>query len=128
METIVRIAGLCLIAGVTASLLRRSAPETGLLLSAAAVLTGGILLLSAVDDLAVLCAELTELTGLAPAVFTPLWKVTAIALISHIVAALCADAGQSALARLTDVAGALCALSCASPLLRAVVELIRGWI
>lgn len=128
METVVKIVALCLAAAVTASLLRRSSPETGLLLTVAAALVGGALLLDAVQSFAALGDELVALTGLAPALFTPLLKVTAIALITRVGAAFCADAGQSALARVMDAAGAVCALGCALPLLEAVVNLIRGWI
>ena len=128
METILRIAGLCLSAAVLASLLRRDVPELGLLLAAAAALVGGALLLDAARDAAALGDELVALTGLAPSLFTPLLKVTAIALIVRVGAALCADAGQSALARVMDAAGAFCALGCAVQLLRAVIDLIRGWI
>ncbi len=128
MEALIRFAGLCLVAAVAAALLRRDTPEMGLLLTAAAVLTGGVLLLGAASELAGLWDELTVLTGLSPAVFTPLVKVTAIALVARVGAAFCTDAGQTALARLMDAAGALCALECAVPLLRAVTDLIRGWL
>lgn len=128
MEAAVKIAGLCLAAAVMASLLRKDTPELGLLLAAGAAVLGGVLLLDAASDVAALGKELTELTGLAPELFLPLLKVTAVALVSRIGAALCADAGQSALAQVMDTAGAVCALGCALPLLRAVVELIRGWL
>lgn len=127
METAVQVAGLCLAATVTASLIRRSSPELGLLLTLAAALLGGTLLIRGAWDAAAFGDELTELTGLSPELFTPLWKVTAIALIVRICAALCADAGQSALARVMETAGAICALGCALPLLRAVIELVRQW-
>lgn len=128
METIVRVVGLCLAAAVVSVLLRRDSPELGLLLATAAALLGGALLLDAAYGLAAIGDELVTLTGLSPALFTPLLKVTAIALIVRIGGALCADAGQSALARVMDAAGAVCALGCALPLVRAVVELIQGWI
>lgn len=128
METVVKVAGLCLAAAVVAVLLRKDSPELGLLLATGVVLLGGALLLDAAQDLAALGDELVTLTGLSPALFTPLLKVTAIALIVRIGAALCADAGQSALGRVMDAAGALCALGCALPLIRAVMDLIRGWI
>lgn len=127
METVVQIAGLCLAAAVTATLLRRSAPELGLLLAVAVALLGGALLLHGARELAALGDELTALTGLSPELFLPLGKVTAIALIVRIGGALCADAGQSALARVLEAAGAVCALGCALPLLRALMELVRQW-
>ncbi len=128
MDALVRIAGLCLAAAVVASLLRRDSPELGLLLAAGAALLGGALLLDGALELAAFGEELAALTGLSAGTFTPLLKVTAVAVIVRIGAALCADAGQSALARVMETAGAVCALGCALPLLRAVAELIRGWI
>ena len=128
METVVQVVGLCLAAAVAAVLLLRDSPELGLLLAVGAALLGGALLLDAAQDLAALGDELVALTGLSPALFLPLLKVTAIALIVRIGTALCADAGQSALGRVIDAAGAFCALGCALPLIRAVVDLIQGWI
>ena len=128
METVVKVVGLCLAAAVVAVLLRKDSPELGLLLAVGAVLLGGALLLDAAQDLAALGDELVALTGLSPTLFLPLLKVTAIALIVRIGAALCADAGQSALGRVMDAAGAICALGCALPLVRAVIDLIQGWI
>lgn len=128
METLVRIAALCLVASVTASLLRRGSAELGLLLALATALLGGALLLGAIGELAALGDELVKLTGLAPSLFAPLVKVTAIALLVRVGGALCRDAGQSALASVLDTAGAICAMGCALPLIGAVVDLIRGWI
>ena len=129
METVIRIAGLCLAAALTASLLRQhAAPEFGLLLTAAAARLGAVLLLDALREAAALGDELIALTGLAPSLFLPLVKVTAIGVVTRVAAALCVDAGQSALARVMESAGAVCALGCALPLLRAVTDLIRGWL
>ena len=128
METLARLAGLCMAAAVVTALLKRSEPALGVLLAAAAALLGGVLLADAAAGLASLGGELTELTGLSPALFAPLLKVTAVSLVARVCAALCADAGQSALARVMDAAGAVCALGCAAPLLRAVTELLRGWL
>ena len=128
METVAKIAGLCLAAAVLASLLRKDAPELGLLLAAAATVVGGALVLGAAGEVLALARELAELTGLSGALFVPLAKVVAVALVSRVASALCLDAGQSALARVMDTAGAFCALGCAAPLLRAVTELLEGWL
>ena len=128
METLCKAVGLCLVTAVGASMLKRDEPVFALLLTLAAALTGGALLLTAVSDAVELGDELIALTGLSPTLFTPLLKVTAAALITRVASALCADAGQIALARMTETAGALCALGCALPLLQAVLDLIRGWL
>ena len=128
METVIQIAGLCLAAAVIAALLRAHTPELGLLLTAGVALTGGAILLESMSGIAALGKELAGLTGLAPEFFLPLLKVVAVALVSRIGAALCADAGQSALARILDAAGSVCALGCAAPLLEEVVRLLRRWL
>ncbi len=128
METVVRLAGLCLAAAVFASLLKKDSPELGLLLALGAMLAGGALALNAAGDAASLAGELVELTGLSPTLFAPLGKVIAVSLVARLASALCADAGQGALARLMETAGAFCALGCAVPLLRTAVELLRGWL
>ncbi len=128
METVVRIAGLCIAAAVLAALLRRDAPELALLLTVAAVAVGAVLLLDAAGEVLALARELAALTALPNAMLLPLAKVVAVALVSRVGSALCLDAQQQALARLLDTAGALCALGCAAPLLRAVVSLLEAWL
>ena len=128
MELVAKIAGLCLAAAVLVALLKKDAPELGLLLAAGTAAVGGALLLDAAGEALALGRELAALTGLAPALFLPLGKVVAVALVSRVASALCLDAGQGALARVLDTAGALCALVCAAPLLRAVTELLEGWL
>ena len=65
---------------------------------------------------------------MSPALFLPLGEVVAVALVCRIASALCLDAGQAALARVIDIAGAFCALECAAPLLREVMRLLEGWL
>ena len=128
MELLGKLIALCLLTAVLTLLLKRESAELSFLLTLAAVLLGIFLLLAAVDEASALCGELLELTRLSPTLFVPLVKVMAVAVTAHLTAALCKDAGQGALAVLTEIAGTVCALWCALPLLRAVVELLEGWI
>ena len=86
------------------------------------------LLIAAGEPLAALLRTLADKTGLSGAVFTPLWKVLAIALTVRVGGAFCRDAAQGALASVLETAGAVCALTAAAPLLLAVVELVEGWL
>ena len=128
MELLLKVAGLCLAVAATGALLRREEPAYSLLLSAAAVVLAGTLLFSGASEIMALCEELIALTGLSTALFAPLLKVLAVSLITRVTSSLCADAGQSALCCITEAAGSFCALGCALPLLRAVTDLIRGWL
>lgn len=128
MELVLKLIALCLLTAVLTLLLKKDNAELSLLLTVSAVLLGMLMLLAAFDEVSGLGAELLEMTKLAPALFVPLLKVMAITLIVRIGGALCADAGQSALSALLETAGAVCALWCAVPLLRAVVDMLEGWI
>ena len=128
MELLGKLIALCLLTAVLALLLGRGSAELSFLLTLSAVLLGVFLLLAAVDEASALCTELLELTRLSPTLFVPLVKVMAVAVTARLTAALCKDAGQGALAVLTEIAGTVCALWCALPLLQAVVELLEGWI
>lgn len=128
MALLGKLIALCLLTAVIALLLRRESAELAFLLTLSAVLLGVFLLLAAIDEASALCGELLDLTRLSPKLFVPLVKVMAVAVTVRLTAALCRDAGQSALAALTEIAGTVCALWCSLPLLRAVVELLEGWI
>ena len=118
MELLLKIFALCVITAAVASLLRRNEGELALLLA----------LCAAGEPLAALLRTLADKTGLSGAVFTPLWKVLAIALTVRVGGAFCRDAAQGALASVLETAGAVCALTAAAPLLLAVAELVEGWL
>ena len=102
--------------------------EDGLLLALCAAACAAALLIAAGEPLAALLRTLADKTGLSGAVFTPLWKVLAIALTVRVGGAFCRDAAQGALASVLETAGAVCALTAAAPLLLAGVELVEGWL
>ncbi len=128
MELLIRLAALSLCAAAVTLLLRKSDEALALLLLLAAVIVGCALLLPALSELADFCTRALALTGLPAALFVPLLKVMAIALVARFSCALCADAGQSALSALLGTAGALCALVCALPLLEAVLSMVEGFL
>ena len=126
MELLLKVFALCVITAAVASLLRRNEGELALLLALCAAACAAALLIAAGEPLAALL--LADKTGLSGAVFTPLWKVLAIALTVRVGGAFCRDAAQGALASVLETAGAVCALTAAAPLLLAVVELVEGWL
>ncbi|MBQ2177854.1 MAG: stage III sporulation AC/AD family protein [Oscillospiraceae bacterium] len=128
MEVLIQLGALCLTAALLALLLRRTHAELGLALTLAAMLAGLWLLLPALRAAFALGEELLAFSSLPPALFAPLCKIAAIALVVRLGGALCRDAGQSALAALLELAGVVCAMGCAAPLLRAVVDMLREWL
>lgn len=128
MELLLKITALCVAAAVIASLLGRSEGALSLACVLGAIVCAAALLAGVWGELSSLTKELMALTGLAPAVFAPLFKIMFIALTVRIGAAFCRDASQSALSSILETAGVFCALLSAAPLLSAVVELVEGWL
>lgn len=128
MELLAKLTALCVVTALAAALLRKDEAALALVLTLCALLTALALLAAAGEPLVALVRELTALTGLAPAVLTPLLKLLAISLTVRLGSAFCRDAAQGALAAVLESAGAVCALLTAAPLLRAVLELVEGWL
>ena len=128
MELLIKLAALSLCVSAVAALLRKNDDALALLLLLAAVLVGCAMLLPALADLFAFCERVLGLTGLPLALFVPVFKATAIALVARFSCALCADAGQGALAALLATAGAVCALVCALPLMEALLGMVEGFL
>ena len=65
--------------------------------------------------------------GLDSALYLPVCKAVGVAVVVRIAAALCRDAGQSALAAKMEIAGAVLTLSVCLPLFEQVLDLITEW-
>ena len=117
-------AALCVIGALLAVVVKRGSPETALLVTLAAAVAVLLFLSSALEELTAFLKELAENSGVSLALFGPLYKTVAIALVVKVGAGLCRDVGESALASVVETAGAVCALLVSLPLLRAVLELL----
>ena len=81
--------------------------------------------LKLVEPVVSFLSKLQDLAGLDDALLTPLLKSVGIGIVTQICAAFCADAGESALARLIELCGGILAIYIALPLLEAVIDMIR---
>ena len=124
MELVTQTAGICVIAALLGLVLRRGSPEVTLLLALAAAAAVLLALGQPLGELLAFLDSLTVQAGVSPALFRPLYKIVGIALVVKVGGGLCRDAGESALASVLELAGTVCALLAALPLLRAVLELI----
>ena len=73
------------------------------------------------------CSELAQTAGVAEAYLRPVLKCTGIALLTELCAALCRDAGQSALANAVELCGSALVIVLSLPLLTALLALLRSW-
>ena len=121
------LAGVVLLALVLSLTIRKDAPAIAFLLTLAA----GILLLLRVGGMAgetaARFAALLSEAGLAEETYLPVVRATGVAAVVRVLAALCRDAGQSALAAKVEISGAALALGLCLPLLEQALALVTGW-
>ena len=120
----IQIAMLCVMTAMSAVVVRRGAPEFVMLLSIACVCIVMIFLMEPIRSLLRLLEELGDGGGISQQLFLPLYKTIGIAFVVKLGGDLCRDVGETALASAVDLAGSICALSVALPLLQTVLALI----
>ena len=123
-----KVTALCLVGAVLAALLKKSSPELAVLLALAACAAVLLALVRGVETVTAFVREVMQWGGVESALFAPLFKTVAIALISRTGADLCRDAGEGAMASLVETAGACGAVIVSLPLFGAVWELLSGMI
>ena len=124
MEQVFQVTGLCAVGALLALVVKRGSPELALLLTMAAVTAVLLLLAGSLGELLDFLREVGEASGLSEDIFIPLYKTMGIALVVKAGSSLCRDAGESALGAAVEMAGTVCALLVALPLLRAVLALL----
>ena len=124
MEEVFRITALCLTAALLVVVVKRGSGERAMLVTLAAVTAVLLGLARELGALADFLRRLGQRSSLPEELFHPLYKTLGIALVVRAGSALCRDAGESALAAALEMAGAVCALVVALPLLQAVLELL----
>ena len=125
-ELMLKGAAVAVTAALCAGVVRRGAPEIALVLSLAA---GVWVLLSAADSLAAVAAlmeELSQLAGLDRSVVEPVFKTVVLSILTKLAAEVCRSAGEGGIAAAVETAGTARALAAALPLVRGVLELMRG--
>ena len=119
-----------MVAAILALLLKKGSPHMGLLLTLAAAAAAFLFLLGQLRELLDFLKELAAAGNIPEALMAPLYKTVGIALVVKIGGNLCRDAGETALASVVEIAGAICSLLVSLPLLRTVLmtlmELMSG--
>ena len=126
METAAKIAAVCLLSALLTALLKKTSPDTALLLALAVCVVVLTALARGLEEVISFLRELLDWGGLSVELFVPLLKTVAIALISRVGGALCGDAGEGAMASLVEIAGAFAAILVSLPLFRAAWRMLEG--
>ena len=124
MESIVQIAAIAVTAALCAIVVKKQAPEIGIVLG----LVAGVLILllsyPAIKSIKELMTTLSETANLAPAVLTPVIKTVGIAIVTKLAAELCRDAKEGGIASFLETAGAALALVVCIPLMESVLSMV----
>lgn len=104
--------------------LRRQNAELSTLLGIAGCCFGGFLIVSLLPPILSFVESLFQETGLEKELLTPLLKMTGIGLLAQIAAAVCIDAGETALAKIVELGGTVLCISAGLPVLNTGLQLV----
>ena len=124
----IKVAAAAIAAAVCAVVVRRQAPELGLVLAVCAVAVILLYCSGALTAAMELMDKLVEAGGLSGQVVEPVIKTAGIAIITRLAADFCRDAKEVGLASAVELAGMALALVTVLPLMSAVVDLLTGLI
>ena len=119
-----KVAAAALVGAVCAMVVRKQAPELGLLLG---VCAAALILLYAsgtLETAVTFLDKLAETGGLSAGLVEPVLKVTGIAIVTRLAADFCRDAKEGALSSAVETAGTALALAAVLPLMNAVLDML----
>ena len=122
MDVLLKCVLAAIVAAILGLLIKKSNPETTLLLGLAASAAVLIAAFNAAEKLFELLRGLIEMTGISEGVVSVVLKTAAAAVITGFSADMCKDAGQSALASACETAGAMIVMYTALPLFETVLR------
>jgi len=124
MEIVIRVAILGIVGSVLALMLKKGAPELGLLLTIAATLLIVVIGMQIASTILAFADALSGAALLSPSLIQPVFQTVGIGILTKLAADVCKDAGQGAIAGAVELAGTLTAIYIALPLMQTVFELI----
>lgn len=124
MQSLLQATVIGIVTVLLTAFFRKNSQELGILLTLAACVLIGLLLVQFAEPVVGFLAKLRNIAGLDKTLSEPILKTIGIGLITQIGATVCADAGENAIAKLIEVCGGILALYVSLPLLEAVLSLI----
>lgn len=124
MELLIKASAVGIAAGMIGLVVKRSNPEISAVLGAAAAVAicfAAVSFTAPLRELSALIGSMTDFGGLFIA---PVMKCAAIAIVTKLASELCRDSSQAAVAATVELAGSICALSVAMPLVITMLKTI----
>lgn len=124
MELILKSAAIALVSAIVGLIIKKYNPEISILLSSCTVAMIGIAAVSFASNLKNLVYTVRTIAGTSDVFVAPILKCVGIAIITKLTSELCRDSAQSASASAVELAGTVCAMSVAMPLIMNALALI----
>lgn len=122
MEILLKAVAAAICAAVLGLIIKKSNPESALLLTIAAAVMVMVLAVSAAGNITGFFKELGDISGISPVIITIVMKTVAISIIAKMASDMCRDAGQTALGTSLEILGAVSAMYIAMPLFETVLD------
>lgn len=124
MTILIKTAAVGIAGAVLCLLLKKTAPELGLMVSIAVSLLAAALGAGLLEEVVELLRMVQEEAALDTAIVSPVMKCVAIGVVTRLTGDLCKDAGQGAVASSVELCGTACALTAVLPLVRTLLQMI----
>lgn len=128
MELVLKASAAALTAAIVCLLIKRGNPEISLLLSICTVSLILIAALGFAEGIRELASAVKTVAGSSETLAAPVLKCVAIAIVTRVTAELCRDSSQGASAAAVELAGTICAMSVALPLILSMLNMIGGMV
>ncbi|MCL2030549.1 MAG: stage III sporulation AC/AD family protein [Oscillospiraceae bacterium] len=125
-DSFVRLCAAALLGSAVILVLRRGAPELGMALSFLLATGAALFGLRLLGDIRSFFGSAADMAGLPGEWLSPVYKTVGIAILSRLCADMVRDTGQAGPAAAVEIAGVITALTAALPLMRAMLEMLRG--
>lgn len=124
MSILLKAAAIGIAGAVICLLLKKTAPELGLMVSIGVSLLAAGLGVRLLEEIVELLKLAEEQAALSTALVSPVIKCMGIGVVTRLSVDLCKDAGQGAAASAVELCGTACALTAALPLVRTLLQMI----
>ena len=127
MQILVKTAAAAVVGAVLCLVVKKHSPEHALLLTvaiAAAVVAGALDVVREVSDF---IEQMGKSAGMSADAVTVVLKTVAIAILTRLCSGVCKDAGQASAEAAVELAGSVCAVYVALPLMRSMLTMVQSF-
>lgn len=128
MDIVIRTVAIGVLGAILCLIIRRGAPEMGLVLTLLVSILIIAFVLQVVQTILGFLQTMFDVTNLSPQLLGVVLRTVGIGIATRLGADVCKDAGQSAIASAVEFAGCVAAIYLALPLLQAVFDMIGGFL